>query len=68
MPSTKLKLARAGIFLIVAAIVLFGAAAYVAPQSNDPAEVLRLAGQFCGTLAGVGIVLIIVDRLRRRNG
>ncbi len=68
MASTKLRLGRAGIFLIVAAIVLFSALASIAPQSNDRAEVLRLAGQFCGTLAGVGIVLVIVDRLRRRNG
>ncbi|MGU9982200.1 hypothetical protein ACJ4V0_19375 [Phreatobacter sp. HK31-P] len=55
-------------FLIVVAIVVFGALAYLAPQSTDPAEVLRLAGQLCGTLAGVGIVLVVVDRLRRRNG
>lgn len=68
MKSNGLKLARAGSFLIVVAIVVFGALAYLAPQSTDPAEVFRLAGQLCGTLAGVGIVLVVVDRLRRRNG
>lgn len=68
MSSTRLKLGRAGIFLIVVAIALFAAAAYLAPQSNDPAEVLRLAGQLCGTFAGIGLVLVIVDRLRRRQG
>lgn len=67
MSSTRLKLGRAGIFLIVVAIALFAAAAYLAPQSNDPAEVLRLAGQLCGTFAGIGLVLVIVDRLRRRQ-
>lgn len=68
MKSNKRKLARAGYFLIVVAIVLFGAVAYVAPQSTDPVEVLSLAGGFSGTLAGLGIVLVIVDRLRRRHG
>lgn len=68
MKSNQLKLARAGYFLIVVAIVLFGALAYIAPQSTDPVEVLRLAGGFSGTLAGPGIVLVIVDRLRRRHG
>jgi uncharacterized membrane protein YedE/YeeE len=67
MNSNKLKLARAGYFLIAVAIVLFGALFYLAPQSTDPAEVLRLAGQLSGALAGVGIVLVVIDRVRRRR-
>jgi hypothetical protein len=67
MKAQGLKLARLGYFLVVVAVILFLGAMYIAPQSNDPVEVMRLAGQACGVAAGVGIVLIIVDDLRRRK-
>lgn len=68
MKARPLKLARAGWFLLaVAALFFFAAMMFLAPQSNDPAELMRLAGQAAGVAAGVGIVLIAVDLLRRRK-
>jgi hypothetical protein len=68
MKSQPLKLARAGYFLLaVAAIFFIVAMMYLAPQSNDPVAVMRIAGQASGVAAGIGIVLIIVDVLRRRK-
>lgn len=64
-----LKLARLGYLLLAVAVIFFLAAMmFLAPQSNDPAEVMRIAGQASGVAAGVGVVLITVDILRRRRG
>jgi hypothetical protein len=38
---------------------------FLAPQSNDPVEVMRIAGGASGVAGGIGVVLIIVDVLRR---
>lgn len=66
MASGNLKLARAGYFLVAVAIVFFVVALmFLAPQSNDPAEVMRIAGGASGVAGGIGIALIIVDFLRR---
>lgn len=65
MKPQSLKLARLGYFLIAVAVVFFLAMMFMAPQSTDPVEVMRLAGQASGVAGGVGIVLIIVDYLRR---
>jgi hypothetical protein len=66
MASGNLKLGRAGYFLVAVAIVFFVVALiFLAPQSNDPAEVMRIAGGASGVAGGIGVVLIIVDILRR---
>jgi uncharacterized integral membrane protein len=67
MASQGLKLARAGYFLLAVAAIFFIAMMFLAPQSNDPVEVMRLAGQAAGVAAGIGIVLIVVDLLKRRK-
>lgn len=67
MKSGNLKLARAGYFLIVVAIIFFGAMMLLAPQSTDPVELMRIAGQAAGVAVGVGIALIVSDFLRRRK-
>jgi len=69
MNSQGLKLGRLGYFLLAVAVIFFVVAMMVfAPQSNDPAEVMRIAGQASGVAAGIGIVLIVVDFLRRPKG
>ncbi|MCA3575406.1 MAG: hypothetical protein IOC86_15925 [Aestuariivirga sp.] len=68
MASQGLKLARAGYFLLAVAAIFFIAMMFLAPQSNDPVEVMRLSGQAAGVAAGLGIVLIVVDLLKRRKG
>ncbi len=67
MKSEKLKLARAGYFLLAVAVVFFIAMMFLAPQTTDPIEVMRLSGQASGVAAGIGIVLIVVDFIRRRK-
>lgn len=68
MSSGKLKLARAGYFLLaVAAAFFIIAMLYLAPKSNDPAELMRIAGQASGVAAGIGIVLVAVDFIKRRK-
>lgn len=67
MKPQRLKLARLGYFLICVAVVFFLAMMFMAPQSNDPIEVMRLTGQSSGVAAGVGVVLIILDYLRKRS-
>lgn len=67
MKSGNLKLARAGYFLIAVAVIFFGAMMLLAPQSTDPVELMRLAGQAAGVAGGVGIALVIADYLRRRK-
>jgi hypothetical protein len=69
MTSQGLKLGRLGYFLLAVAVIFFVVAMMVlAPQSNDPAAVMRIAGQASGVAAGIGIVLIVVDLLRRGKG
>ena len=68
MASQGLKLARAGYFLLAVAAIFFIAMMFLAPQSNDPVEVMRLSGQAAGVAAGLGVVLIVVDLLKRRKG
>lgn len=69
MKSQGLKLGRLGFFLLAVAVIFFVVAMMVlAPQSNNPPEVMRIAGQTSGVAAGIGIVLIVVDLLRRRKG
>jgi hypothetical protein len=69
MSSQGLKLGRLGYFLLAVAVIFFVMAMFfLAPQSNDPAAVMRIAGQASGVAAGIGIVLIVIDLLRRRKG
>lgn len=68
MNSGNIKLARAGYFLLAVAVIFFFVSmALLAPQSTDPVELMRIAGQASGVAGGVGIALIIADYLRRRK-
>ena len=68
MKSTNIKLARAGYFLLAVAVIFFIVSmTLLAPNSNDPVELMRIAGQASGVAGGIGIALIIADFLRRRK-
>ena len=60
MKPAKLKLARAGYFLIAVAVIFFGSMMFLAPKSTDPVELMRIAGQASGAVGGVGIALVII--------
>ncbi len=68
MKKAEIRLARAGYFLLAVAFVFFFVAMILlAPNSNNPVEVMRVAGQASGVAGGVGVALIIADYLRRRK-
>lgn len=50
----------AGLLAIVFAIAVFLGIRQIAPGSTDPVEVMRIAGQAAGALAGIGLALMIM--------
>lgn len=64
----SLNFTRLGFFLIVVALLLFGVMFYLAPQSNNPVEMMRLSGRWSGTVGGVGVILIVLGLVRRWRG
>jgi hypothetical protein len=48
-----------GIVAVVLAAAIFLGIQNIAPQSNDPVKVMRIAGQAAGAVAGIGIALMI---------
>lgn len=54
------RLFFAGLLAIAFGLAVFFGVRQIAPQSNDPAEVMRIAGQAAGVLAGIGLALVIM--------
>jgi hypothetical protein len=48
-----------GIVAVVLAAAIFLGIQNIAPQSNDPVQVMRIAGQAAGAVAGIGIALMV---------
>ena len=59
MRRKNLRLVMAGGVLLVFAIGFFLAMMSLAPRSNDPVELLRIAGQVSGVLIGLSIAMIV---------
>ena len=60
-----------GLIAVVFALIIFFGVRQIAPQSNDPVEVMRIAGQAAGAVCGLGLAMILVaffipPRARRR--
>jgi len=53
------RLVFTGFLLLVFAAGFFFVMFTMAPQSTDPAELLRLSGQVSGAVGGVSVVLIL---------
>jgi hypothetical protein len=67
MRKRNYRLVAAGLFLIAVAAVFFLSMIWLSPQSNDPAEMLRVAGRAAGVATGVGLVLAIVGLVGRKT-
>ena len=55
-----------GILLIVLAAGFFFFMLTVAPQSTDPAEVMRTVGQVSGVMVGISVAMIIVGLIGKK--
>ena len=51
----------AGLLAIAFGLAVFFGVRQIAPQSNDPAAVMRIAGQAAGVLAGIGLAFIVLS-------
>jgi hypothetical protein len=61
------RFVAAGLFLIVVAAVFFLSMLGLAPQSNDPAQMLKVAGQAAGVATGVGLAVAIIGLVGRKT-
>ena len=48
-----------GLVAVVLAAAIFFGIQNIATQSNDPVQVMRIAGQAAGAVAGIGIALML---------
>ena len=55
-----------GFILIALAVGFFFFMSLTAPQSTDPAELMRIVGQVSGAAIGVSIVMIIVGLIGKK--
>lgn len=61
-------LIRGGIFAAaVGAIFFLAASVWLAPESNDPVEVMRIAGQASGVAIGVGLVMLLFGIIGKKQ-
>jgi len=61
------RFVAAGLFLIAVAAVFFAAMLGLAPQSNDPAQMLKVAGQAAGVATGVGVAIGLIGLIGRKS-
>lgn len=66
MRRTNLRVVFAGSILLVLAIVFFLLMLSLAPQSNDPVELMRTAGTVSGVVGGLAIAMIVFGRIGRK--
>ena len=59
MRKKNMRLVIAGLLFLVLAAGFFILMSNLAPQSTDPAALLRLAGQVSGAVGGISLVLIL---------
>lgn len=54
------RLFFAGIIAVVFALIIFFGVRQIAPQSTDPVEVMRIAGQAAGAVCGLGLAMMLM--------
>ncbi len=60
-------LIRLGIFAIAVAAIFFAAMTWLAPQSNDPVELMRIAGQAAGVAVGLGLAMLLLGLVGKKQ-
>jgi len=60
------RLVFTGLLFLVLAAAFFFLMLTLAPQSTDPAELLRLSGQVSGAVGGVSVVLILYGLIGKK--
>lgn len=63
----NLRLIIVGIALIVIGAAFFFYMSTLAPQSNDPAEMMRTVGMVAGGGAGLGLAMILIGFFRKKR-
>jgi hypothetical protein len=56
----------AGSGLLVLAAAFFGVMLSMAPQSNDPAELMKIVGGVSGTVGGLAMTLVLLGCIGRK--
>ena len=54
------RLFFSGVLAVVFALAIFFGVRQIAPQSNDPVQVMRIAGQAAGAVGGLGLALMLM--------
>jgi hypothetical protein len=60
------RLAMAGLLLMVLGAVFFLVMLSIAPQSTDPAELMRIVGTVSGAGVGIGVALVLGGLIGKR--
>ena len=67
MVSQKTRLIIVGSIMVVGAIAFALTMMAIAPQSTNPAELMRTVGQVAGTVIGVGAAVIVTALVKFRG-
>ena len=63
MRRKNLRVVIVGVVLFVLAIAFFLLMMSLAPRSNDPVELLRVAGMVSGVVGGLAIAMIVMGQI-----
>jgi len=63
MRRKNLRVVIVGVVLFVLAIAFFLLMLSLAPRSNDPVELLRVAGTVSGVVGGLAIAMIVMGQI-----
>jgi hypothetical protein len=56
-----------GVLFIILAVGFFFFMTLMAPQSTDPAEMMRIVGQASGVVVGISVVLILLGLIGKKT-
>jgi len=63
MRRKNLRVVIVGVVLFVLAIAFFLLMLSLAPRSNDPVELLRVAGTVSGVVGGLAIAMVVMGQI-----
>jgi multidrug resistance efflux pump len=60
------RVVTTGVILIALAVGFFFFMSLMAPQSTDPAELMRIVGQVSGAVIGISVVMIVLGLIGKK--